>query len=64
MPTPLHKEVLWLQQEIALCRQFIAETEAYKPGPEKDSLLNKLHDTLSVHESSLADLEKKIAQGT
>lgn len=64
MPTPLHKEIVWLTREIALCREVIKETEAYEPGPEKDSLLKKLHDTLSVHESSLADLEKKLDQRT
>jgi hypothetical protein len=62
VPTPLHKEATWLKQEIALCKQFISETEAYPPGAEKDSLLKKLHETLSVHEHSLAELEKKIAE--
>jgi len=62
VPTPLHKEVRWLQQEIALCKQVISETEAYPPGAEKDDLLKRLRETLAVHESSLAQLEKKIVR--
>ncbi len=65
MPTPLHKELNWHKEEVALCHKVLAEIEAkYAPSPEKNEALARVRATLKIHEDILVELEKKLAQGT
>ena len=65
VPTPLHKELNWHIEEIALCKTVMAEVEAkYAPSPEKDEALARIRASLKAHQEVLAELEKKLAQGT
>lgn len=61
MPTPLHKEIRWLREEIDLCKRMIKEVEGDPGGgPDKVKLLERLRETMQVHVETLAGLEGKL----
>lgn len=58
MPTPLHKEIRWHREEIALCLKTIAEVEADpSAGADKAQLLKRLNENLAAHRELLATAE-------
>lgn len=63
MPTQLHRDIRFHREEIALIKRTIAKVETGR-GPAKQGILDGLHDNLRVHEEMLAELEKKLAEGT
>lgn len=61
LPTPLHREIGWFQEEIRICEAAIREAERIPPREASHAAaLAKLHATLASHRNSLAELEKQL----
>jgi hypothetical protein len=61
VPTPLHSEIRWFQEEIRLCEELIREVERDPSfGKFRARTLARLRATLASHRESLADLERQL----